>query len=76
LHQTLSIDFEADEIDQVRNFIRFNAKRLRCTEDKVFVELAKEFERSQKIFDYKKEQEKENARASTKTGKAKATEAT
>jgi len=79
MRQTLSFDFDdPQEIDTIRAFMKFHSKRLRVTEDKVFAELAKEFEKQQKIFDYQAEKVKDDARtqtAGTKTPKAKASRA-
>jgi hypothetical protein len=50
LRQIFSLDFEGpDEIDAVRKFLRFHSKRLNCTEDKVLLELSKEFDKVQSL---------------------------
>ncbi len=63
MRQILSLDFDDPaEIDAMREFIRFHSKRLKCTDDKVFLNLAKEFNEQQKIFDYQKEKVKDSER--------------
>lgn len=64
MRQVYSIDFEADEIDKIRNFIKFHAKRLKCSEAEVFKKLSDEFEESLKIVDYQAEKAKAEAEAS------------
>lgn len=58
MRQVFSIDFENDEIDAIRNFIKFHSKRLKCTESEVFKRLAVEFEESLKVVDYHEEKAK------------------
>lgn len=58
MRQVFSIDFEADEIDAIRNFIKFHSKRFKCTESEVFKKLALEFEESLKVVDYQAEKVK------------------
>lgn len=45
MRELYSIDFEPDEIDAVREFIAFHAKRLKVPNNKVFVALAAEWKK-------------------------------